>query len=105
MATSKSRSEAPQEVWERFEEAVYEYAQECALIELEREGDVRAPGGVSWAYEHMEKFFENFYGEVFADLMGLDGDYVQEEAQYRFLVRFRDGWRVAISGLSSEEVG
>jgi hypothetical protein len=73
-------------------------------MKLEREGDVGPPGGVSWAYEYMEAFFENFYGEVFADLMGLDGDYVQEEAQYRFVVSFRDGWRVASGGLSNEEV-
>ena len=106
MATSEAQSEAPKEVvWERFEEAVYEYAQECALIELKREGAVGPPGGVSWAYEYMEAFSENYYGEVFADLIGLDGDNVQEEAQYRFVVTFRDGWRAASSRLSNEEVG
>ena len=107
MAISNARSQAPKEVvvWERFEEAVYEYAQQCTSMELEREGDVGPPGGVSWAYVYMEAFFENFYGDVLADLRGLDGDYVPEEAQYRFVVTFRDGWRVASSRLSKEEVG
>ena len=107
MATSNARSQAPKEVvvWERFEGAVYEYAQQCNAMELEREGDVGPPGGVSWAYVYMEAFFKNFYGDVLADLRGLDGDYVPEEAQYRFVVTFRDGWRAASSRLSKEEVG
>ena len=106
MATSKARSEAPKEVvWERFEEAVYEYAQQCNAMELQREGDVGPPGGVSWAYMYMEAFFVNFfYGDVLADLRGFFRDYVPEEAQYRFVVTFWDGWRVASSRLSNKKV-
>lgn len=94
----------PKHTWDRFDEAVYDYAQECALIELEQEGCVGPPGDVQWAKEYMLSFFLNLDEDVFKDVP-LDRDYyVRQDAEYRFVVEFRSAWSAA-SGLLSEEFG
>jgi hypothetical protein len=95
---------AGQEGWERFEEAAYEYAQECTFMELEKEGYVGPPGDISWTSEYMPAFFEYLDKGVLEDVLSVDSNYVREEAQYHFMMAFRDGWRVA-SGAPSEEAG
>lgn len=88
--------------WDRFDEAVYDYAQECALMKLEQEEYVGSPGDVQWAKEYMLSFFLNLDEDIFKDVP-LDRDYyVRQEAEYRFVVEFRSAWSVA-SGLFSEE--
>ena len=93
-----------QEGWERFEEAAYEYAQECTFMEFERQGYVGPPGDISWTSEYMPAFFEHLDKGVLKNVLSVEGNYVLEEAQYRFMMAFRDGWRVA-SGAPSEEAG
>ena len=88
--------------WDRFDEAVYEYAQECALMELEQEGYVGPPGDVQWAHEHMLSFFFDLDEDVFREF-DLDRDYILEAAEHRFVVEFRSAWGVA-RGLLSEEL-
>ena len=81
--------------WERFEEAVYEYARECAFTESEKKGYVEPPrDDIWWAYEYLPAFFERFEEEDMFEGVGLDEEYVIEEAEYRFVRSFRDGWRV-----------
>ena len=91
--------------WDRFEEAVYEYAQECAFIELEKKGYLEPPPRdyLWWAYEYLPAFFERFDEEDTFEGVGLDEEYVKEEAEYRFVRSFRDGWRVTYSGSMSLE--
>jgi hypothetical protein len=87
--------------WNRFEAAVYEYARECALLELEQEGQVGPPGGVWWALEYMPAFFEGFDKRIFEGVC-VDTDYHRQQAEYHFLVAFRNGWRAARVPLSEE---
>ena len=86
---------AAEKVWERFEEAAYEYAQGGAFREFEKEGYVGPPGDLSWASEHLPAFVDSLDEEVLEEVLNLDGNYVLEEAQYRFVVAFREGWHVA----------
>lgn len=87
--------------WNRFEQAVHEYARECALMELEQEGEVGPPGGVWWALEYMPEFFEGLDKSVYEDVC-VDTDYHRLEAEHRFLVAFRDGWGAVKVPLSEE---
>lgn len=84
----------PKRGWDRFEEAVYEYARECAAVEFEQVGYVGPPGDMPWAYEYMPAYFEGLDEDIFEEV-DPDGAYIREEAEYRFVVGFRDGWRVA----------
>lgn len=91
--------------WHCFDVAVYEYAQECAFMEFEREGYVEPPAGeVQWAYEYMPSFFRDLNEDILRSL-ALDRDYyILAEAHYRFAVLFRSAWGV-VSQMSREEFG
>ena len=88
--------------WERFEEASYEYARECTFKELEKEGYVGPRGDLLWASEYMPAFFDSLDEEILKEVLNSGGDYVLQEAQYRFIVAFREGWQAA-SGASTKE--
>jgi len=83
----------PKGLWGCFEEAAYTYAQERALMELEQEGYVGPPGGVAWASEYLPAFLEGLDEDVFEGV-GVDDEYFWEEAEYRFVRSFKDGWLV-----------
>ena len=86
---------AQQQRWERFDEAVYEYARQCVKVHLALTGHQGPPEDLRWAYEYMPTFFAELDEDVFADVGSMDRDYIREEAEYRFVVGFRDGWRWA----------
>jgi hypothetical protein len=90
-------SAAPQ-AWEYFDEAVYEYAQQCALREFTQGGDVGPAGDILWAHRYMPAFFEGFDWDVF-DGSALDALTLEEEAKRRFVKEFQEGWSIARSGL------
>jgi hypothetical protein len=91
--------------WHCFDVAVYEYAQECAFMEFEREGYVGpSAGDVQLAYEYMPSFF-NSLDEAILSSLALDRDYYAlAEAQYRFVMLFRSAWGV-VSEMAREEFG
>jgi hypothetical protein len=79
--------------WERFDDAVYAYAHECAVAERNEAGRPRSPGKTLWAYEYISAFFERIDGEVFKELESLDEDLFQREVEERFVWLFRQAWR------------
>jgi hypothetical protein len=84
--------------WDYFDEAVYEYAQECALRAFVKHRDVGPAGDILWAHRYMPTFFEGFNWDVF-DGSGLDSLGLEEESKSRFVKQFREGWIMARNGL------
>jgi hypothetical protein len=79
--------------WERFDEAVYEFAHECAEAGRNEAGCLEPPGRTLWAYEYISAFFGRIDGEVFKELGSLDEDLIQAEVEGRFVRLFQQSWR------------
>jgi hypothetical protein len=78
--------------WERFDEAVYAFAHECAEAERDEAGHLKPAGKTLWAYEYISAFFERIDGEVFKELESLDEDHFQREVEQRFVWLFHEAW-------------
>jgi hypothetical protein len=84
--------------WDCFDEAVYDYAQQCALREFAQGGDVGPAGDTLWAHRYIPTFFEGFDWGVFEG-SALDALTLEEEAKRRFVKEFQEGWIMARGGL------
>ena len=88
-----------QQGWDRFDEALYEYARECAEAQFEDADYVEPSGGTLWAYGYMSEFFERLDWDVLRDV-DLDEVFVQDEAEDRFVWLFQQFWDSVRYGLS-----
>lgn len=79
--------------WKRFDEAVYEFAHDCAEAKRNETGYLKPPGRTLWAYGYMPMFFGRIDGEVFKEVEGLDEDLIHSEVEGRFIRLFQRAWR------------
>lgn len=80
--------------FDRFDELLEEYIFVCAQKELDTKGYLDPPGGTLWAQEYMPEFLERLPTDIFKDV-DLHEDFIQDEAEERFVWMFRNFWDTA----------